>query len=288
MKKLFSLLLCLMLVSALVFPVCASGSDLPKVVDNAELLTEEEIESLTEKATLLADTYDMDVVILTIWSLDGKTPYDYADDYYDDNGYGIGPDHSGVLFLLAMESRDWYISTCGDAIYAVTDFSISVIGDAVVYSLSDGDYYGGFDCFLDLLESCYRSYAAGDPIDAEKGSYDDSNVYYPGDETVYYDDQQQRGFGSVFFVSLVVGAVIAAVAVGVMRSAMNTKRPKNSAGDYLKSDSYHLKVHSDVFLYSRVSKVRRETSSSGSGSRGGSSVRRSSGGRRHGGGGGKF
>lgn len=284
MKKSISLLLCLLLMSVLVLPASANETKLPKVVDEAGLLTEEEIADLSDKAALITDAYDMDVVILTVWSLDGKTAYDYADDYYDNNGYGIGPEYSGVLFLLAMESREWYISTCGDAIYAVTDYSISQIGDSVVNYLSDGDYYGGFDAFLRLLGSCYQSYAAGDPIDAPKGSYDDSNVYYPGDETLYYEEEGEF-FPGLIIVSLVVGGVIAAVAILFMRSSMNTKRPRNSAGDYLKSGTFYLRQHSDIFLYSRTHKTRRESSSSGAG---GSSVRRSSGGRRHGGGGGRF
>ena len=81
------------------------------------------------------------------------------------------------------------------------------------------------------------------------------------------------------------GAAIAAIVVLIMRSSMNTKRPQRSAGEYIDSSSYNLWRNQDIFLYSQVRKVRKQTQSS---SGGGSSVHRSSGGRSHGGGHGRF
>ena len=122
-KRTISIILCLMLLSVLVLNVSAE-SNLPMVTDSAGLLSGEERIELEEKAQDLRAEYDMDVVILTVDSLGGKSAQDYADDYYDDNGYGYGENYSGILFLLAMEEREWYISTCGDAIYAVTDYGV--------------------------------------------------------------------------------------------------------------------------------------------------------------------
>jgi uncharacterized protein len=73
-----------------------------------------------------------------------------------------------------------------------------------------------------------------------------------------------------------------------MSAQMNTKLPQNSARNYLNQSSYQLHGHSDMFLYSNVTKVRRESSSSSGSGGGGSSTHRSSSGRSHGGGGGKF
>lgn len=95
---------------------------------------------MEEKAQALADAYRIDVVIVTVWSLDGKSSEAYADDFFDGNGYGYGQGNSGVLLLLAMEYRDWAISTCGDGIYALTDYGIESVFSQIAGSLSEDAY----------------------------------------------------------------------------------------------------------------------------------------------------
>lgn len=277
-RKIFSLLLSILIFTGLALNASAV-SDLPLVVDNAGLLSQQEETALEGKALSLGTEYGMDVVILTVNRLDGKRPQNYADDYYDGQGYG----DSGILFLLAMEEREWYISTCGDAIYALTDYGIQELGDTIVPYLSGGEYYEGFDAYLDALPHYLGAYQDGAPVD---GYADDSGDYYHGDrETVVHYEQKRS---PNFLLSLVLGVVIAAVAVLIMRASMNTKRMQHSASDYIKPGSFHLRTHQDMFLYSNVSKVRRQQNNNGGHGGGGSSVHTSSSGRSHGGGGGKF
>lgn len=279
-RKMSSLLLCIMLLPVLILHVHAA-SDLPMVADNADLLSASEEQALEEKAQSLRSEYELDVVIVTADSLGGKSAQDYADDYFDQNGYGYGSNYNGILFLISMAEQEWYISTCGDTIYAVTDYGVQQLGDIVVGYLADGDYYGGFNAFMDALTSYLDAYQNGSSID---GYADYSGDYYHGDrdEVVYYEKDTSPNL----FVSLMIGAVSAAVVILIMRSSMNTKRQQRGASSYLKPGSFHLRSHQDMFLYSNVSKVRRQQNNGSSG--GGSSVHRSSGGRRHGGGGGKF
>lgn len=271
------LIFCLLLLASLTLSVSAS-SYLPMVIDSADLLTGEERIELEEKALSLRTEYEMDVVILTVESLNGKTAQNYADDYYDDNGYGYGENYSGLLFLLAMEEREWYISTCGDAIFAFTDYGLDQLGEAVVPYLSSGLYYEAFITYLAALPDYMEAYAQGSPIDGYAQDYAPGR---PG--TVYYESEKHVNFG----VSLIIGIVAAAIVIIIMFFSMNTKRRQHSAGDYMKQDSYHLRVQRDLFLYSNVSKVRRQENN-GSGHGGGSSTHRSSGGRSHGGRGGRF
>lgn len=278
MKRIFSaFLLILLFVSALFLPAKA-GMIGAQIIDMADLLTDQEMIELESKAAQLTEDYGMDVVILTLDTLDGETPQNKADNFYDENGYG----DNGVLFLLAMEERDWYISTCGNVIYALTDYGIQQLGSAMLPYLSGGYYYEAFDVFLNELPIYFNALENGTPID---GYADDSGDYYHGDreEVVYYDEASQ---GPSLLLSLLVGLVVAAITILIMRGSMNTRQKQRSADNYLKDGSYHLHTRQDLFLYSRVSKVRRQQNTSGGG--GGSSVHRSSGGRSHGGGGGKF
>lgn len=277
-RKLFAFLLILLCIPVLLIPTQASllGA---QIIDSADLLSDQEMIELESRADSLMDKYGMDVVILTVDSLNGQSPQNKADNFYDENGYG----DNGVLFLLAMDEREWYISTCGDGIYALTDYGIQQVGNAMLPCLSDGDYYGAFEVFLEELPLYFDALAKGDPID---GHADYNGDYYHGDqeEIVYYEDVDS---GPSVFLSLIVGLAVGGITVLIMRSSMNTRRLQRSAGDYLKQGTYKLNKHTDLFLYSRVSKVRKQQNTS-SGGGGGSSVHRSSGGRSHGGGGGKF
>lgn len=287
MKKFICFLLCLLVIPAC-FARALNEPDLPRVVDEAGLLTESEITDLSETINDLIAQYQMDVVILTVDSLGYKSAQDYADDYYDENGYGVGGDYSGVLLLISMEDRDWWISTCGDAIYAITDYGIESLFSEMSLYLSADMFYEAFDAYLDALPEYFEAYEDGNPIDGYIGSYDGPGSYSPGnaDDVVYYEKSEGSFLGN-FFISLLIGLVVALIAVLIMRGQMNTKRAQYSAGAYLKQGSYDLRVHRDLFLYSNVSKTPRPKDTGGSRG-GGSSTHRSSGGRSHGGGGGKF
>ncbi len=274
MKRLLSLvLLAMVLVGALIPGVQAS--DLPLVVDNAGLMDAEQIQLLEELAQSLRDTYQMDVVILTTNTLDGKTPQAYADDFYDEQGYGCGEDFSGLLLLLSMEDRDWYISTCGRAIDAFTDYGIQQSMSESLAYFSGGSYYFGFAAWLNELPRFFRAYNAGMPIDK-------SEPFRPLPQ-----EPQVSSQGPDLFFSLFLGVLAGGITLGVMRYSMNTKRSQAGASDYLAQDTYRLQNRMDLFLYSRTRKTPRSSSSSGGG-RGGSSTHRSSSGRSHGGRGGKF
>ncbi len=275
-RKLISLFLALTMLFCLVLAVHATDPSAPLVVDNAGLFTSDELADLTRQCHALRAEYDMDVVILTVYSLDGKSARSYADDFYDGNGYGVGSNYSGVLFLLAMESREWYISTCGDGMLAVSDWDVDSLFSVMSYDLSNGYYYDAFCAYLGELPRYFEAYR----------SYDSSNTpYYPDYDDSYDDYRTQTGYDMrQFLIALLLGACVAGIALLIMRSSMNTRKPQHNARDYLDSDSYHLRVRQDVFLYSQVHKTPKPQNNG----TGGSSGHRSSGGRSHGGGGGRF
>lgn len=101
------------------------------VVDDADLLTDREEKSLHEKLEEICVRQKMDIVIVTKKTLDGTAPADYADDFYDYNGYGYGENRDGLLLLISIDNRDLYISTHGYGITAFTDAGIKYIGDEI-------------------------------------------------------------------------------------------------------------------------------------------------------------
>lgn len=101
-KQLFGALLALLLCVTMALPAFAA-SDMPRLADNAGLLTDSEQSQLLNKLDEISDRQQVDVVVVTTDSLKGKTPEAYADDFYDDNGYGA--DCDGVLLLVSIQKR---------------------------------------------------------------------------------------------------------------------------------------------------------------------------------------
>lgn len=262
-KRLFTFLLLVCLLVGCVTPVLAAS---PKIVDEADLLTSSEEMILEEKIQALISKYQIDIVIVTVDSLNGKSRQAYANNYYDDNFYGIGEDDSGILLLIAMDSREWYISTCGKAKIAIAESDTYDIFDAISSDLADNDFYFAFDDYLDELD------------------------FYLGYYTDHPDSFTSSGSGTRFrltfskaAIALLIGGAVAAIVLFIMSRNMNTARAQSNAGDYLTQGSYKLHVQRDMFLYSNVSKRRKPENNSSGRSGGGSS-----GGGRHGGGGGHF
>ncbi len=252
----------LTVITALFFLICLSPAvyaATESVVDDADLLSDGQEANLSQLAQKLRDAYDMDVVIHTVWSLGGKSPEGYADDYYDDNGYGVGADYSGVIFVLSMEYRDWAVSTCGEAIDALSDRDLDELLYSMSQNLSDGEYYEAFLTYLDGLEDCLQDY---------------QESLAPPDAGDYF---------KILIVSLLVGAGIGAVGLMVLRSTMNTAVAQSNAQSYFVNNSFILPVNQNTFLYSRTSKTSLPESNGG-----GSSTHRGSSGRSHGGRSGKF
>lgn len=255
MKKLLTLFLIL---SLLVVTVYAAGTDTPKIVDNADLLSESEEATLSGVAEQIAAAYSMDVVIVTVDSLGGKSAEAYADDYFDYNGYGIGSQRSGILLLLSMEYRDWAMSTSGECIRIFSDRDLDDIFDRIAGDLSYENYYSAFSRYLKLLDSHFDAYQNGRTV----------------------------GFGDIIkrlFIALVIGAIAGGITLAVMRSNMNTARRQSGAANYIVKNSFHLFKQQDLYLYSNTTRTRKQESSSSGGS-----SHRSSSGRSHGGRSGKF
>lgn len=281
MKKLLSLLLCLAVLGSLVLTVSAQKN---YIIDEADLLDTYDIQSLTEMAEKFNAQYDMDAVVLTVNSLNGVDIQAYADGFYDQNGYA----EDGVLMILAMAEREYYITTTGEAIYALTDYALYQMEEAFLDDLSDGDYFDAFYSYLCDAAYYVEEYRGSGAVD---GYIPEADKYYGHTDVVYSEEPTYEDLaGTAWGISMVIGLVIAGISLLIMRAGMNTKVKQHAAGDYLKEGSFNLSRNQDLFLYSQVSK-RRKPQNNDSGTRsggGGSGVHRSSSGRSHGGRGGKF
>ncbi len=242
----------------------------PLVYDMAELLDSSDEASLSSYLEELSAKHRCNIAVLTVWEHNGPIQ-DYADDYFDYNGFGADYNGSGILFMLSMADREWAISTSGDAIYAFTDYGQEVMIDDMMEDLGGGYYYDALKTYGKTADRYLEMYAQGTPFDV-------------GTESVKTTSDLAKGaVGSVVF-----GLLAALIPIFVMKSELNTVHMNASASGYQSHEGIHMSVHRDSFRNQTLSKspIPKETESRGSS--GGSSVHTSSSGSSHGGSHGHF
>lgn len=244
-----------------------------KVYDDADLLTDYEEQLLREKAQEFVSEYDMDLVIVTTSYNEGKGTQDYAQDFYDYNGFGVGDTYDGILFLIdrTYGYNDTYMVTTGHAILVYDDARINAILDDIYYSKDNG-YYAMFETFIS--SSSYYAELGVAP----------SNENMTIDENGNYVEKRVFPVGKSLIISFAVSTIV--VLILIFRNKMVKKEIRAAA--YLDQSTINFSRKEDRFITTHTTRTYspRNTSSGGSGgSRGGSSISRGSSGRSHGGGG---
>lgn len=126
------------------------------VVDQAGVFTSDQARLLEEAAAALSEKHALDLVIVTTNDTGGRSSMEYADDFFDYNGYGVGADFDGVLMLIDFQNRMVWISTSGRAIDILTDRRIEGILDAMEAGMIASDYYRASQAFLDATANYLR------------------------------------------------------------------------------------------------------------------------------------
>ena len=235
----------------------------PRLVDNADVLTDSEEKSLLAKLNEISERQQIDVIIVTTYNAEYNTITQFADDY---NGSNFGDDGDGILLAMDFGKRDWAISIKGKAIRAFTDAGQKYMTDIFIPYISDGDIYKGFDTFADLCDKFIKQYKTG-------SAYDVGNL------------PKERNMVFLIGASVIPALLLALAVCYGMTSQLKTVRRQYAADSYELRNSFYVNTAEDFFLYKRLSRTRRESSSS---SGGGSSTHRSSSGGTYGGSSGKF
>ena len=306
-RKLFALIITLIAALCCALPASASIPDefysakkipetrqKPRLVDDADILSDSEEEKLLKRLDEISERDKVDVVIVTIKSLGNRTPMEYADDYYDYNGFGFGPHKDGFVLLLAMNSRDRWFSGTGYGIQIYTDYGQEQMWSRVTPKLSAGNYYGAFETYANISEDYIRQAKNGKPYDAPRQQSSPNTAARPAENQNINPIQKLE---DKFFVLRMIlmalggGAVIAFIYCTIVKRQLISVSMQHGARDYFREGSFELTDCRDTFMYKDVSKVYiPPSSSSGShrSSSGGTRTHRSSSGSRHSGSGGKF
>ena len=237
-----TLLVCLVSMLMIRFSAAAEENvipetrQLPRLVDRADLLSELEEEELEARLDEISERDQVDVVVVTVNSLEGKTAQAYAEDYFIDHGYGQGENGDGILFLLDMGDRNWAIATHGYAVEVFTDAGQSYIMDQVKPYLSDGDYNEAFHKFATECDDFITQANEAEPYDVE-------NL-----------PDEPFAVGINLLIALAVGLVAGLLVTGNMRRKLKTVRKQDRAASYVRQGSMNVTRSNDFYLYSTVSK----------------------------------
>jgi uncharacterized protein len=239
--------------------------------DLADVFTRDEKAFLQTESRRLSDAYAMDIVIVTTYDAQNKSSREYADDFFDDNGYGVGEDRDGILLLIDFDNSEVYISTSGQGIRYLTDQRIeSILDDIFDSGFADGQYFRGATTFLTSTEGFLRQ---GIPA---------------GQENI------PEGENSLSLFDGLAG-LLASGASGLGFFGVTKRKykghPEPGVFDYRSHSMMNLGMTTDNLVNSyTTSRIIPQAPPPGSGSSGAgrSTTHRSSSGRTHGGGGRKF
>ena len=241
-KRVFALVLVLVLCACTAVPAFAAEEKAPCVLDLAGLLTESEAAALETRLEAIADKFSVQVAILTMPTCDGENHEAYAKNFYWEGGYGLGENKDGILLLIDMDedNRGWAIYGNALGADAMTSSIIESVGEDMTPDLKNGNYAAAFDTFAAKCEERIDIAINGEPFDPAMS----------------------------FIVALVIGIVLALIVTGVMKGKLKSVRSQRAAANYVRQGSMNVTESSELFLYRTVDRREKPKSSSSSGSSG--------------------
>jgi uncharacterized protein len=225
-----------------------------RIIDNAGLLSMAEKTSLGKLMEEIASNYNFDLIILTEKSI-GTDAIDYSWNFLDAESLG-GETWDGCLLLQSTGERDYAFTASGRGSKILNSSAYNKLEKDVVAFLRQDDNAGAYEAFIDnwkkflVLESKGRSY----------------NFLC-----------EKEAHSILLLVAWLTAFLIGLLAVHAMKAKMNTALSAKEADTYMVPNSLILTQQHDKFLYSTVTKTKRQTSpsslSGGSRSSGGRSSR---------------
>lgn len=148
----------------------------PRVIDNADLLTDDQERILEEKLTAIRETTNQDIVLMTDNTSYGLDNELYEMSFYVYQGYGIGEEYDGLMCFINMDpdNREMCSTAFGTMQEYFTQKASNALDDILYDHLVEKDYFDGFMSWAEAVETLliygdlnvpvwYRNYKAGTP-----------------------------------------------------------------------------------------------------------------------------
>ena len=213
---------------------------LARVVDNADVLTSEELSQLNDYADSVSESNRCDVAVVLVTDTAGESTQNYAMDFYDQNGYGYGDNDDGVLLLIDVNAREFNCVTHGYGAYAFTDAGQEYAEKKYISYLKKSDWVGAAEAFIKVSDDLLNRARNGQPFDT-------------------YNLPQGVAVRviKIVLIDLAVGFLLAFIPVLIMKGKLKTVDSKSDAADYMRRDSFQLTRSNDFLINRYVNRVPR-------------------------------
>lgn len=253
-----SIVLLLIIILSILIPLKANASEYKlNVNDSANLLSVSQVENLNTLLRKYSDKYGIDIVVLTVKGLEGKSDRNYLEDYVDSAlDAGIYSENITIL-QFDTDSRYCTIQAYGSCEQIIDDDNIEYILDVVAPQISDHNYYNAFSDFAEGV-----------------------NHYY---DNPRYEFRREPFYLKTWF-QLVAAIAIGGIVVGSMAYHSQGRNTVNNH-TYLDERRSGIVAKRDIYIRTSVTKVKKpSTNENGGGGRSSGGGGFSGGGRSHSGG----
>ncbi|MBO6010735.1 MAG: TPM domain-containing protein [Oscillospiraceae bacterium] len=222
--------------------------DAPRVVDETHMLTDIELGQLEEKAAALSDKLGVDVVVLMCGNTYNMPRSEYADAFYNYNGYGFGDGYDGVLLAMYEYSGSVLINEYGAGLRHLTSVNYDRLTSRCGSKVSSGRLYEAADEWLRLVGRMERTGRV---------------------------PRTAAAWGGTGVLGAVLGCIFGGIDRSRAKARMKTPAVSTNANAYLIPAAISILSLGDVFIKttssSQYSPIRTDSGGSGRSSGGGSS-----------------
>ena len=130
----------------------------PRVVDDADLFSASAEARMEARLSELRRELGKDIVIFTDVSAYGLSHAVYAADFYDFNGYGIGPDYEGICLFICMDPADRGFWTCASGPVTrelYTEDAANALDDVLYEYMVSAAYTEGVEDWIENVRTLY-------------------------------------------------------------------------------------------------------------------------------------
>ncbi|MED4017630.1 TPM domain-containing protein [Sutcliffiella cohnii] len=215
-----------------------------KVYDYAELLTEQEIDSLEALANELGAERETDFIIVTT-NESGIDVMEYTQDFYDEIAPGYDKPHGNTAILtIDMQGREIYLAGFYKAKTYLDADRLNKIRNSITSDLSSGNFYNAFYDYI-VLSHEYMGYEPG---------FNPDNILFKT------------------WFQVAVAVAVGGIVVGIMAFNMGGRVTVN-ARTYMDANTSRVLHRKDQYIRTTVTKRRKPQQKSGGGGGGGGITR---------------
>lgn len=234
LSTVFAFVLCM---SVFALPSTAFAKTGTYVLDEYGLYSDEEFNTLESQAKEISEKYNVGVYVHTTSKMDGLSDpsssqrTSYATTYYTEHDLGLGSEKSGLMLVLAVDSRDYVTIGHGAGKSSLSAKGIEELEENVTDKLHDNKWY-------EATQVYYKD------ADKQLAYYQDNGKLYKPIDLV--------DILIALALALGVPLIIAFFVVNGQRRAMKTAIEQTGAHLYFDEGSLDLTESSDQFVNTTI------------------------------------